>query len=378
LFSHLKDISCSLQNLKEMIEDPLLNISSLHQSENESNSTICPRLDDWWEAVYSIVPNYILSVCIIGMLGNLFVLFTYSLHKGPLKIAEIYLMNLAVADLIFLMCLPFWAENMRNGFNWPYGNFLCRSTSASISLNLYTSIYLLVAVSVDRYLSFVHTMNHRRIRSITMAKGICLLIWFCGILLSLPAFVFRTVKYFPMWNISACALDFPTPLWITADNLVFNIMGFVLPSLAIIFLNFSTISSLQKNSRERRALGTKGCTGHKGTKATRLIFTVVLMFLFCWTPHHIFVFLDTLYHTEVIKGCFWEQLIDFGEQFAYMLATTNSCINPVIYVFVGKYFRQKVLEVFSQFIPCGFPLRWVSFKETSSKFNMFSVRSSSS
>ncbi|KAI1237622.1 hypothetical protein IHE44_0013704 [Lamprotornis superbus] len=189
-------------------------------SENQSNSTVCPDLEDWWHIVYYIVPKYINTVCVIGMLGNVFVLFIYSLHKGPLKIAEIYLMNLAVADLIFLMCLPFWAENINNEFNWPFGTFLCRSISASITLNMYTSIYLLVAVSVDRYLTFVHTLNHREIWSKTMTKRICLLIWFFSILLSIPAFTFRTVKDFPQWNISACTLDFPTPSWQTAESLL--------------------------------------------------------------------------------------------------------------------------------------------------------------
>ncbi|XP_010197836.2 B1 bradykinin receptor [Colius striatus] len=359
-----------------MTETLLLNVSSSNQSENKSNSTICPDLNNWWEIVYYILPKYIDTICVIGMLGNAFVLFVYSLHKGPLKIAEIYLMNLTVADLIFLMCLPFWTKNIRNEFNWPFGNFLCRSTSASLSLNLYTSIYLLVAVSTDRYLTFVHALNHRGVRSKAMAKGICLLAWFFGTLLSIPTFTFRTVKHFPLWNISACTLDFPTPSWAIAERVVFNTVGFALPSAAIIFLNFSTICTLKKTAREQRALRAKCSKGHKSTKATRLIFTVVLMFLLCWTPYHFFVFLDILHKKEVIKGCFWEELINFGEQFGYTLATTNSCINPVIYVFVGKYFRQKALGVFSQFIPCGFPLNWLSFKEKSLYLNTFPIRSS--
>lgn len=358
-----------------MTETPLLKIPSSNQSET-NNSTICLDLDDWWEIVYYVIPKYIDTICVIGMLGNVFVLLTYSLHKSPLNIPEIYLMNLAVADLIFLTCLPFWAENIRKEFNWPFGNFLCRTTSTSILLNMYTSIYLLVAVSVERYFTFVHTLNHRGIRSKTMAKGICLLTWFLGILLSIPTFMFRTVKHFPDWNISACALEYPTPSWVTAESLVFNIVGFVLPSTAIIFLNFSTIRYLRKQVGEGRALRTKSCKGHKGTKATRMIFTVVLIFLLCWTPYHFFVFLDILYQTEVITGCFWENLLNFGEQFGHTLATTNSCLNPVIYVFVGKYFRQKALEVFSQFIPCGFPLSSVFFKEKFSYFNVFPVRSS--
>ncbi|NXH09350.1 BKRB1 protein, partial [Bucco capensis] len=359
-----------------MTETPLLNITSSNHSGNESNSAICPDLIEWWEIVYYLVPKYIDIICIIGIPGNVFVLLTYSLHKSSLKIGEVYLMNLAVADLIFLICLPFWTENIRNKFNWPFGSFLCRSTSASLRLNVYTSIYLLVAISVDRYLTFVHILNHGWIRSKTMAKGICLLTWFFGIILSIPIFTFRTLKHFSQWNISACTLDFPTPSWGTAERLVFNIVGFALPSTAIIFLNFSTIRSLQKTTREQRALRTKSCKEHKGMKATRLILTVVVMFLLCWAPYHFFVFLDILYQKEVINSCFWGELLNFGEQFGYTLATTNSCINPLIYVFVGKYFRQKAWEVFSQFIPCGFPFSRLSFKEKSSYLSMFPVRSS--
>nr|XP_009673896.1 PREDICTED: B1 bradykinin receptor [Struthio camelus australis] len=359
-----------------MAESPLLNVPSSNWSENESNSTICPELDDWWKIIYSILPTYIDTICVIGMLGNVLVLFIYSLYKGSLKIAEIYLINLAAADLIFLMCLPFWAENIRNEFNWPYGNFLCRSTSAATSLNMYTSIYLLVAVSLDRYLTFVHTLSNRGIRNKTLAKGICLLLWVFGILVSIPTFTFRTVKHLPRWNISACTLDFPTPSWATAERLVFNIVGFALPSTAMVFLNFCIIHSLRENIREQRTLRTKSCKDHRDTKATRLIFIVVLMFLLCWTPYHLFTFLDVLLQMEVVKGCFWEELLNFGQQITSTLAITNSCINPVIYVFVGKYFRQKVLQVFSQLIPCGFSLSSVSLKEKSSYFNLFPVRSS--
>ncbi|NXJ11588.1 BKRB1 protein, partial [Odontophorus gujanensis] len=360
-----------------MTENPLLNISFSNQSENESNSTFCPDLDNWWEIVYYLVPKCIDAICVIGMLGNLFVLFVYSLYKAPLNIAEIYLVNLAVADLIFLICLPFWAENVRNKYNWPFGNFLCRAANASIHLNMYTSIYLLVAVSLDRYFTFVHTLTHRRIRSKTTARGICLLTWIFGILLSIPTFKFRTVKHLPEWNISACILEFPTPSWRTGNRLVFNAVGFLLPSTAIIFLNLCTIRSLQEHTREQRVFRTKSCKDHKDTKATRLISLVILIFLLCWTPHHLVVFLDILFRMEVIKGCFWENFLNFGEQFSSTLAITNSCINPIVYVFAGKYFRQKALEVFSQFFCRGDFLSQTSFQEKTLYFNLFPVRSSS-
>ncbi|XP_072195343.1 B1 bradykinin receptor [Excalfactoria chinensis] len=360
-----------------MTETPLLSIPYSNQSENKSNSTACPDLDNWWEIVYYLVPKCIDIICVIGMLGNLFVLIVYLMHKGPLKIPETYLVNLAVADLIFLMCLPFWAENIRNEYNWPFGNFLCRSANSSIHLNMYTSIYLLVAVSLDRYLTFVHTLTHRRIRSKATAKRICLLTWIFGILLSIPTFMFRNVKHLPEWNISACVLDFPTPSWAIANRLIFSIVGFALPSTVIIFFNFYTIRSLQEHTKEQRAFRTKSCKDPRDAKAARSIFLVVLMFLLCWTPYHLVTFIDILFQMKVIQGCFWEDFLNFGEQFSSILALTSSCINPIIYVFAGKYFRQKALEVFSQFSCCGHFLSQVSIQEKFSHFNLFPVKSSS-
>ncbi|XP_019337083.1 B1 bradykinin receptor [Alligator mississippiensis] len=360
-------ISIVYFRIKQMATWSPLPLSS-NETSSPSNSTLCPDLEEWWDVVYQVVPTYINIVCIIGTLGNIFVFSVFLLYKGRLNVAEIYFVNLAAADMIFLACFPFWAENIRNKYNWPFTNFLCRITNASIKLNMYTSIYLLVAISVDRYLAFAHTLTSRGKRSNAQAKVMCLLIWGFGIVMSIPTFMFRSVKHVQNLNISACILAFPSESWETADRLTLNALGFVIPSIVIIVFNCQIVRSLRENKRSQAKLKTKISKDHTNTKATMLIFTVVLTFLLCWAPCHFFLFLDFLFRMKAVKGCFWEELINFGSQFTSYLAFTNSCLNPVIYVFFGKYFREKTFKVYTQFFPNGYPLQCMAPRERSSYF----------
>ncbi len=120
------------------------------------NASVTPAYLDFfnsteWQLVYSIIPPYIFTVCLTGILGNSFVLLVFLFQGSRWSVPEIYLGNLALADLILLVCLPFWAMNILNYFMWSYGEIMCKVVNLSITVNMYTSIYMLVMVNVDRY-----------------------------------------------------------------------------------------------------------------------------------------------------------------------------------------------------------------------------------
>lgn len=60
-----------------------------------------------WILVHSIIPPYIFTLCVTGLLGNGFVLLVFLLQREQCSVPEIYLGNLALADLLLLACLPF-------------------------------------------------------------------------------------------------------------------------------------------------------------------------------------------------------------------------------------------------------------------------------
>uniref|UniRef100_UPI0037E80469 B2 bradykinin receptor n=1 Tax=Semicossyphus pulcher TaxID=241346 RepID=UPI0037E80469 len=310
---------------------------------NYTNGTECMD-SEAWEWLYSWQPVYIALITVFGLVFNVFVLMVFCFHKKACTVAEIFLSNLAAADLLLLCCLPFWAVNISNGFNWPFGLFLCKVVSLGIKMNAYCSIYFLVLVSMDRYIALVHTMSHGRMRRPKYAKLGCLLVWGFGLLLCIPTLVFREVKHFPEYDAHACFLNYPHHL--PNLELILNgmlvVFSFIVPISIISFCTVKIIQALKKQAIERfNAERTE-------QKATTLVLAVLLAFLICWVPFHVIAAVDVLVQALSLEGCQLETVLDICNQIFTYLAFFNSVLNPILYVIVGKNFRKKVREVLKQ------------------------------
>lgn len=293
-----------------------------------------------WELVHAIIPPYIFTLSLLGLLFNSFVLAVFFAHKDRLTVAEIYLSNLALADFILLCGLPFWAMNILDDFNWPYGDALCKLVNSVIIINFYTSIYTLVMISVDRYLALVKTMKARWLRRTLYAKVICFILWIIAVVLSTPTMVHRKVEFIEELETMACILDYSHgSSWKVAHQILMNIVGFVLPVLVIVFSSGNIIKALLQRE-------TVAFHDTNDTKATVLVYAVTLLFLLCWGPFQVFTFLDTLCDAQVLDEKLWYHTIDIGGQVSAYLAFLNSTLNPLLYVFSGQYFRRKVSAIY--------------------------------
>ncbi|XP_072128638.1 B2 bradykinin receptor [Mobula birostris] len=306
-----------------------------------TNSSSCPD-GIFWDWLYSFLPVYIMVVCIFGLVGNIFVLLVLCLQRSRRTVPEIYLGNLAGADLLLLSCLPFWAANIAERFAWPFGQFLCRFVNLTIYMNLWSSIYLLVMVSIDRYLALVRVFNPGRIRTVFCAKVNCGLIWAFSLLMSSHAFLFRSVVFRPDLNMSACLLQYPQPDWEFKINIVFIVGVFVIPGAVLSFCTAKILSVLRNGRLQHFTLV------RKESKAAGLILIVLLAFLVCWVPFQIFRVLKFFHDAGLLTGCAWNEALNNGNQIVTFFGCTNSCINPILYVMVGKQFRSKVKELYTQ------------------------------
>ncbi|XP_008305105.1 B1 bradykinin receptor [Stegastes partitus] len=294
-----------------------------------------------WTMIQTIIPPYVFTLSLLGLLFNSFVLGVFVAHKDRLTIAEIYLSNLALADFILLCGLPFWAMNILNEFNWPYGDALCKIVNSIIIINFYTSIYTLVMISIDRYLALVKTMKARWLRRTRYAKVMCIMLWILGLLLSMPTMVHRKVMFIEEHGVTACILDYTNDSsWKLAHQILMNLAGFVFPVLVIVFSSGNIIKALAQRTESL------GFHDTNDTKATVLVYAVTLLFLFCWSPFQVFTLLDILCDVKVLDETEWSHTLDIGGQVSVYLAFLNSTLNPLLYVFSGQYFRKKVSAIY--------------------------------
>lgn len=333
-------------NLTSQVLEPALN-GTLPESSSCFQS-------DWWNWLNTIQPPFLWILFLLATLENTFVLSVFCLHKSSCTVAEIYLGNLAVADLILAFGLPFWAITIANNFDWLFGEALCRVVNTMLYMNFYSSICFLMLVSIDRYLALVKTMSMGRMRGVRWAKLYSLVIWGCALLLSSPMLAFRTMQEYDAegHNVTACVIMYPSRTWEVFTNILLNSVGFLLPLSVITFCTVQIMQVLRNNEMQKfKEIQTE-------RKATLLVLAVLLLFVVCWLPFQISTFLDTLLRLQVLSGCWNEYVIDVFTQISSFVAYSNSCLNPLVYVIVGKRFRKKSREVYTRLCRpsgCGSP-----------------------
>lgn len=295
-----------------------------------------------WEWVYAMQPVYMSAICALGITGNAFVLAVLCLQRQHRTLADIYLGNLAVADLLMVCCLPFWITTVLHRFNWAYGTAMCKLVGLLIGMNYLCSVLFLTVVSVDRYVALTKPFAHRQRRLRTaVAWGVCASIWVLGGVLSLPALLYRSVDFIPDFGVEACHLDYPHPSWRIRFNITANLLGFLVPMPVVAFSSYHIIAVLNDKRVRRSTLG------HTERKATSLVLVLLAVFVLCWLPFQVIMFLDTLNYFQVISGCLLENSLDIWTQLATYIGYSNSAINPFLYVIVGKNFRQRASAIFS-------------------------------
>ncbi|XP_073711597.1 B2 bradykinin receptor [Misgurnus anguillicaudatus] len=308
---------------------------------NSSNSLNCNNTVAWmW--LSSLQPPFLALVSILGVVGNSLVLCVFCLQRKPCSVADMYLGNLAAADLVMVVCLPFWTITIAQDYQWNFGQLLCKLVNTAISMNYMCSILFLVLVSVDRYLALVKPMKPCKLRRPAWAKRICLVIWAVGFLLSLPALIFRRVRFFPELKVEACYLNYPHKGWILQWNFTTIVLGFLFPLPVISFCTYHTVMALKDSVRIQPRVHEK--------KATQLVLTVLAVFLFCWMPFQLVRFLDTLDYFQLLPGCLWKYTMEISIQLAAYLGYSNSSINPFLYVIVGSHFRKRASRVFKSLL----------------------------
>ncbi|XP_040920294.1 uncharacterized protein LOC121199555 isoform X3 [Toxotes jaculatrix] len=317
-------------------------------------------------SVELVVGPYIHSIiCILGFVGNILVIITYAFYKRTKSMTDVYLLNVAVADLLFVASLPLIVYNELS--SWAMGQAACKLLRGSYSVNLYSGMLLLACISTDRYIAIVQARRSFRLRSLPYSRLICAIVWVCAFLLSIPTFLYynwyqpsHTMDIFlydgqdenltHIWNSSmyegqknltvhpqyVCEFRFMnnntawrTKVAVPGTQLA---VGFFLPLLIMIFCYTAVIITLLRARNFQRH------------KAVRVVLAVVVVFITCHLPYNIVLFYDTVNMFEQ-QTCEASDALQVAKTVTQTIAYLHCCLNPVLYAFVGVKFRNHFRRI---------------------------------
>uniref|UniRef100_A0A674HWL9 Neuropeptides B and W receptor 2 n=2 Tax=Terrapene triunguis TaxID=2587831 RepID=A0A674HWL9_9SAUR len=288
---------------------------------------------------YVVLPVIYSVICAVGLTGNTAVIYVILKAPKMKTVTNMFILNLAIADDLFTLVLPInIAEHLLH--YWPFGEILCKIILSIDHYNIFSSIYFLTVMSIDRYLVVLATVRSKRMphRTYRAARIVSLCIWALVTIIVLPFIIFANV-YVDGLEIKSCGLNFPKPerFWFKASRIYTLILGFAIPVSTICILYTMMLYKLRNMHLNSNA---KALDKAK-KKVTIMVFIVLAVCLFCWTPFHLatIVALTTdLAQTSVVIGISY---------FITSLSYANSCLNPFLYAFLDDSFRKsfrKMLE----------------------------------
>ncbi|XP_069805803.1 B2 bradykinin receptor-like [Dendropsophus ebraccatus] len=304
-----------------------------------------------FEWLFSYQPQFMWVIFIMSFIENLFVISVFVLHKSRCTVTEIYLGNMAAADLIFVIGHPFRALYVSHNYYWPFGGFMCVAVFSLFLLNLYSSIYFLMMVSIERYLTLVKATSIGHLRRSWWARVRCGIIWMLAAVLCMPNAMLRQVLIDERSNTTTCVSVRSSPNWYIAINVIINVLGFLVPMVVTTACTSQMILVLRNNPMRRWK------KEKKERRATWLVLSVFLVFIVCWFPFNISTFINILNEFNVLRSCRLTSDNYIVYNISIYLVNCNSCINPVLYCMLGNRFRQKAREVYSRLL-CKGPDRW--------------------
>ncbi|KAM9835689.1 type-2 angiotensin II receptor isoform X2 [Syngnathus typhle] len=344
-------------------------------SKNSENASVCT---DWPPVpMTTIIPSIYSIICVLGIVANTLAVSVLAHTSASRRtVANTFMLNLCVSDLLFLLSLPLWAVYYSQGYSWLFGKVACKISGGLHNLNLYASIFFITCMSVDRYLALVHPLRSQSVRDLKRAKLMCILVWVLALACTAPTIALRDTHYIEEYDVEACVIIYPDLTWYRGLAWMKILLGFLLPMIIISccycaigrhFLASPGLISLRrpphsgsafKSSRSQDSCGkperpsttcvnpsSSGSKPMEGRGLERVLWTVaavVLAFFLCWFPFHCVTFIDILKSYNWLDSCWAQWAVQNLTPLSLCLGFSNSAINPVLYCFIGNHFRGRL------------------------------------
>ncbi|XP_063174476.1 C-X-C chemokine receptor type 4 [Candoia aspera] len=270
------------------------------------------------------LPTIYSIIFLTGVVGNGLVIVVMGCQKKLKSITDKYRVHLSVADLLFVISLPFWSVDAV--ISWYFGEILCKIVHVIYTVNLYSSVLILAFISLDRYLAIVHATSSQRPRKLLAERIVYIGVWLPALLLTIPDIIFASTN--EVGGKYMCQRFYTHENWLIPFRFQHILVGLVLPGIIILTCYCIIISKLSKSK------------GHQKRKALKTTVILIVAFFACWLPYYIGITIDTFVILGFINGgCNFELVVQKWITITESLAFFHCCLNPILYAFLGAKFK---------------------------------------
>ncbi|XP_036444192.1 proteinase-activated receptor 2-like [Colossoma macropomum] len=276
------------------------------------------------------LPLVYIIIFVVGLPSNAMAIWVFLFRTKKKNPTSILMVNLALADLLFIVWLPLKITYHFNGNDWTFGEPLCKVVVGFFYGNMYCSTIFIACISVLRYWTVVRPLSRKPNSRVTVC--ICVCVWVVVWLITAPLYLYdQTVKVNNL-NTTTCHditrsnhTHFPVGYFLTMGT-----VGYVVPCVVCIVSYPLTFHSLSRSTSD-------ASSNKKKRKAIVLMIAVLVMFLVCFTPSNIML----MVHYSLLGAGLQNEVYGFY-MFALCLGSLNSCLDPFVYYYISEEFRKLV------------------------------------
>ncbi|XP_064157607.1 P2Y purinoceptor 6-like [Anguilla rostrata] len=298
------------------------------------NFTLCPVSEAYKRITFPLAYGL---VFVFGLTLNGTVLWFVCGRTKTWSCSVIFLANLSVADLLYVLPLPLLAASYAMGDTWPFGNAACKAVHFLFSLNLGGSVTFLACISMHRFLCARHPAAATRCRARRAATLTCAAVWLLVAVETAPTAIFahsgfinNTTVCFDMTGPTGFSRYLPYGLFVTA-------VGFLLPLLVMVTCYCLTARTLCQ------AGGGVGGGAGRSAKAMRSILALCLLGTLCFLPYHAMRVAYLLVRVHQPANCRLLSLVMLCYKSWRPVVSLNCCVNPALYWSCSTRQRRSLL-----------------------------------
>uniref|UniRef100_A0A3P8UZ32 Adenosine receptor A2 n=1 Tax=Cynoglossus semilaevis TaxID=244447 RepID=A0A3P8UZ32_CYNSE len=281
-----------------------------------------------------------LVIACLAVAGNILVCWAVCLNSNLQSITNFFVVSLALADIaVGLLAIPF-AITVSTGFCADF--YGCLFIACFVLVLTQSSIFSLLAIAVDRYIAIKNPLRYTSLVTGQRAKAIITLCWVLSVGIGLtPMLGWNTAGGNSTTSPSGTCPEGMTECLfegvVTLDYMVyFNFFGCVLVPLLVMLVLYANIFMAARQTASSPS--SSSSTLQKEVHAAKSLAIIVGLFAFCWLPLHIINCFNHLCQ-DCNRPHIWLMNI------AIILSHANSVVNPFIYAYRIREFRQTFRRI---------------------------------